>query len=232
MEIPDEDAQEETAVRPTKATGLRSVLADDFDVWQAVGGVRGLIETTAPGVVFLVAYVATREILPSVAAPLVASLLLVLIRVLQRIDVTPALGGVLGVVISAVWAGRSGEASNYFAVGLITNAAYLVGLLASLALRWPAMGLIVGFMRGDATGWRSDPAQAITRRRYVQMTWLWSALFGLRLAIQVPLFAADATAALAVAKLVMGPGLFALVAWFTWMMVRGLPPVAAGGSDN
>ena len=38
--------------------GLGAALAADFDPWAAVGGVRGLVETTVPGIIFLVVYTA------------------------------------------------------------------------------------------------------------------------------------------------------------------------------
>ena len=49
---------------PNSNSGLRSVLATDFDVWQALGGVRGLVETGAPGLIFVAVYVVTGELIP------------------------------------------------------------------------------------------------------------------------------------------------------------------------
>jgi len=210
---------------PNSNSGLRSVLATDFDVWQALGVVRGLVETGAPGLIFVAVYVVTGELIPSIVAPLIVSFVAIVARLVQRIDVMPALGGLIGIVISAVWAWRSGEATNYFATGLITNAAYLAGILLSLAVRWPALGLLIGFMRGDPTGWRTDPAQVATKKAYIRITWIWAGLFAFRILVQAPLFFSDATTLLGIARLLMGPLLFALVAWLTWLIVRKLPPV-------
>ena len=208
-----------------KHTGLNSVIAEEFDVWQALGGVRGLIETAAPGLVFIVVYVVSGELTPSIIAPVALSAACILLRLIQRIDVTPALGGLAGIAISAIWAWRSGEASNFFGMGLITNAAYLGGLLLSLAVRWPALGLLIGALRGDITSWRRDPALIGTKKAYWRITWLWCGLFAARLLVQAPLYSADSTTALGIARLVMGPFLFAFVAWLSWMMVRRLPAV-------
>ena len=106
------------------------------------------------------------------------------------------------------------------------NILLLAGILLSLAVRWPALGLLIGFMRGDPTGWRSDPTQLSTKKAYVKITWIWAGLFAFRILVQAPLFFSDATTLLGIARLLMGPLLFALVAWFTWLMVRKLPPVA------
>ena len=210
--------------------GLRAVVAQNFDVWNAIGGVRGLIETTAPGIVFVVTFIATDALIPSIAAPLIASLVLIALRLIQRLDTVPALSGLFGVAISALVAWRSGEALDYFIVGLIQNGGYAAALLISMLVRWPAMGLVVGFLRSDVTGWRSDPTQKLTKRRYWQITWLWFALFALRFLLQLPLYLLNLTTALGVVKLVMGVGPFALLIWLTWMMVRNLPPVPSEDS--
>ena len=209
--------------------GLGAALAADFDPWAAVGGVRGLVETTVPGIIFLVVYTVTKDVGLSVVAPLGVALGCLAVRLAQRIDVLPVLGGLLGIAASALWAWRTGRASDYFTLGLMTNAAYLAGLLLSLAVRWPALGLLIGFARGDATGWRSGGSddRRATRRRYAVITWMWAGLFAARLAVQTPLYYTDATEALAVVRLIMGPPVYALLAWFTWLLVRGLPPVPA-----
>lgn len=232
MGIPEhsaEDGREAPAGAPGSG-GLNAVVADSFDVLQAMGGVRGLAETVVPALLFVVVFLASGHLTASLAAPVGVSILAIVARLVQRLDVIPALSGLAGVAISVFWAYRSGEASSYFALGLVINAVYLLGLLVSVAVRWPLMGLIIGFLRGDATGWRNgphakDPVESLTRKRYWAITWLWIALFALRIAIQGPLFAAKAVAPLGVARIVMGPFLFAFVAWLSWMMVRGLPPV-------
>ena len=78
---------------PNSNSGLRSVLATDFDVWQALGGVRGLVETGAPGLIFVAVYVVTGELIPSIVAPLIVSFVAIVARLVQRIDVMPAVGG-------------------------------------------------------------------------------------------------------------------------------------------
>ena len=69
------------------------------------------------------------------------------------------------------------------------------------------------------------PERAKTRTRYTQITWMWAGLFAARLAVQLPLYLVKNTEVLGVARLAMGPFLFAIIAWFSWMLVRGLPPV-------
>lgn len=223
------DTQEQTPGR-TKQGALASVVADEFNIRQAMGGARGVAETIIPPLLFIVLYLVTDTVTIPAVASLVIALGAIVVRLIQKIDVVPALSGFLAVAISALWALKSGQASNYFILGIITNCVYLAIILFSLLARWPLMGLLIGFLRGDATGWRNGelahtPEQRLTRRRYWHITWLWAGLFAVRLLVQVPLFITKAIAPLAAARIVMGPFLFAFIAWLTWMIVRSLPPV-------
>lgn len=201
--------------------GLAVVVAEDFSVWQAVGGIRGLTETVLPSVLFVIVFTITGETLTAVLTAVAVVILSLGVRLFQRIDLTPALGGALGVAISGIWAWRSGEAENYFAIGLWTNGAYLAALLISLLATWPLIGVAVALLRGEDQSWRTDPEQAPRKRRYYTATWLWVGLFAVRLAVQLPLYLADdRVEALGIARIIMGPFLFALVAWLTWMLCR------------
>lgn len=214
--------------------GLAAVVADDFSVWQAVGGIRGLTETVLPSILFITVFTATGETIPAVIGAVVVVVLSLGVRLFQRIDLTPALGGAVGVAISAVWAWRSGEAENFFAIGLWTNGAYLTVLLISILATWPLIGVAVALLRGEDQSWRTDPAQAARRRRYYTATWLWVCLFGTRLAVQLPLYLADdQVGALGIARIIMGPFLFALVAWLTWVLCREPEnQIVIGASDS
>ena len=217
---------EAAAAAALKKPGVMSVItSEEFNVMEALGGWRGLAESVIPTVVFLITFV----IYDTLEKPLIISasvaVALTLLRLIQRKDVMPALGGLLAMAISAIWAWRTGEASNYFVWGLITNGAYLAVILGSLAARWPVIGVAISFLRGENFGWRKEPERAKTRTRYTQITWMWAGLFAARLAVQLPLYLVKNTEVLGVARLAMGPFLFAIIAWFSWMLVRGLPPV-------
>lgn len=223
------------------ARGVRALTAEQFSVSEAVGGVRGMIEAVAPGLVFVVVYVATMELTPALVASVAVALVAVVARLVQRTPVTQAFGGMLGVAIGVVWAWRSGDASDYFVWGLWVNTIYLVPLLVSILVRWPVVGLVVEGLRAGfgttavqdenvqvraalsrwARSWRSDP---VRMRRYAIATWLWVALFAVRLAVQVPLYFQGSVGWLGTARLVMGLPLWALVLWLTWVLVRRTSP--------
>ena len=201
--------------------GLRAVTGEEFSFADAIGGVRGLVESTVPGLVFVVVFVVTRELTPALVASFAVALAAVIVRLVQRTPVTQAFSGMLGIAVGVAWAWWSGRAQDFFAGGLLANVGYLVAMVVSIAVRWPAVGVVVGLLRGEDTSWRTDPARAHERRRFVWATWVIAAVFALRLAVQVPLYLAgeDAVAALGTAKLAMGVPLFALGLWVTWLLV-------------
>lgn len=213
--------------QPAGASGIRQVLGEDFSLAESIGGVRGLVESMAPGLVFVVVFVATRELTPPLVASLAVAVAAMVLRLVQRTPITQAAGGLVGVVIGVVWAWRSGEAEDYFAWGLWTNAAYVVALVGALLARWPAVGVVVALLRGQDMSWRTDPAQAPRRSRYVLATWLWVAMFLVRLAVQVPLYLSAEVAWLGTARLVMGLPLWGLTLWATWVLVREREPAGA-----
>lgn len=199
--------------------GVRALVVEEFSLVDAIGGARGLVESVLPGLVFVVVFVATRDLVPALVAASVCAVVAVVVRLVQRTPVTQALSGVIGIGVGVVWAALTGRAEDFFAGGLLVNVGYLVGTAVSALVGWPVVGVLVTLLRGGAMDWRTDPAQAGIRRRYAWATWLWAGMFGLRLLVQVPFYVAGDVAALGTAKLVMGVPLFALVLWFTWLLV-------------
>lgn len=207
--------------------GLRQVLGEDFSLAEAVGGPRGVVEAIAPGLVFVVAYVLTGNLLVPLVLSLVSALGATVARLVARTPVTQALSGLVGVLVGVLWAWQSGRAEDYFALGLWTNAAYAAGLLLSVVVRWPAVGVVVALLRSESFAWRSDPALRGRYRRYGAATWLWVGMFAARIAVQLPLYLQAEVAWLGTARLVMGVPLWGLTLWATWVLLRRPAPARA-----
>lgn len=185
-------------------------------LWAAVGKTRGVVEAVVPGVGFLVVYTITGDVVWSVSAPVVVAVLFILARLLQRSPTMPAVAGLVGIAASAGVALFSGRAEDNFLLGLVVNAVWVVGLLVSVVLRRPLVGVIAGVLSGDSV-WSGSVA---TQRIALLTTWMWIGVFSLRLVVQVPLFLAGEVATLAITKLVMGVPLYAIALWFTWLLLR------------
>lgn len=185
---------------------------------QAMGGLRGLIESILPGLAFVVVYTITASLVPSVIIPIVIAVAFVVARIVARQPYTSALIGVLGIALSAGVALVTGRAQDNFVPGFFVNAAFLVALLISLVVRWPLIGVIASFITtSEGSQWRSNRAKF---RVAVIGTIIWIGLFGLRLAVELPLYFANATQALGALKLVLGVPLYAATLWVTWLLVR------------
>jgi hypothetical protein len=182
----------------------------------AIGGVRGLVESILPGLGFLVTYTITQNLVPSVLAPLGLAVVFIIVRVLTRQPVTTALAGALGIGISAALALLTGNANDNFVPGFFINGGVLLVMIVSLLARRAFVGVLVGLLLGD-DDWRRNAAKM---RVAAVATVLWATLSAVRLAVQVPLYLAGSTEALAATKLVMGVPLYAMLLWVTWLLVR------------
>jgi hypothetical protein len=215
-------------------SGLGALARDEklqaSDVLVAVGGVRGILEALLPGLVFLVTYTvltsfvgmaAQPALIPSLAASVGLAVIFTLVRIATKGQPTQAIAGLVGVLLSAALALWTGDARDNYVLGFFTNGGYALALLVSIAVRWPVIGLIVGFLMGDGTNWRGD------RRKYrvaQGLTLAWIGFFAVRLLVQVPLYLADNVQALGATRLLMGVPLYALMLVLTWLIVRAVYP--------
>jgi hypothetical protein len=183
----------------------------------AMGGVRGLVESILPGLAFLVAYTITQQLVPSVLIPLGLAAVFVIIRLVTRQPWTSAIAGVIGIALSAGLALLTGRAEDNFVPGFIINGVSLTVLVISLVVRWPLVGVIASLITGEGSAWKSDRAKV---KVATIATLLWCGLFALRLAVELPLYFAGNTQALATLKLILGVPLYAVMLWVTWLLVR------------
>lgn len=184
---------------------------------KAMGGVRGLVESILPGLAFLVIFTITHELVISVLVPVALAMVFVIVRAITRTPWTSALAGVIGLALSAGLALITGNAADNFVLGFFLNGAFLLALVVSLIVRWPLIGVIVSLIRSEGGAWREDRAKF--RVAFIASL-LWIGLFALRLGVELPLYFADNTAALATLKLILGVPLYAGMLWVTWLLVR------------
>ena len=206
--------------------------SEDFSWSDALGGTRGVIEATAPGLVFVIVFVATRALVPTLVAASCVALLACVLRLVQRQGLQQALSGLFGVAIGVIFAAATGRGENYFAWGIATNVAMALAFALSVLLRRGLVAQFYGPLMGLAKGWQSDPARADLARRCNLLTWMWAGIFAARVAVQAPLWLGGQVAALGIAKLALGLPLFALGAWATWWGLRGYSSSSEDASDS
>jgi hypothetical protein len=206
---------------------LASLVANEkltgANLFSAIGGVRGVVESTAPGFLFLVVFTVTGDLFPSVIAPVIVAIAILLTRLVQRLPVLPAISGGIGIALSAGFALWTGRAEDNFVGGFIINSISMVVMLVSILIRRPLIGIVTNLLVSENPA-RTSP---IVRRAAYLATIVWAGFFGLRLAVQFPLYLAQATAALAATKLLMGLPMYAALLWVTWLMMRSALYAAA-----
>lgn len=231
-----------------RRTGLGTIESERFDAMAAVGGWRGILESVVPTLVFVfVMAVRPTALVVALVSSLVVSAVGLGARLVQRQSPAQVLGGIVLVLVSALWAWYSGEASNFYATGLMINAAWLVACLVSLLVGWPIIGAFITLWHrvtdesagnDDADGskksesadsdltvgpsaWRTESALRNVRLRYHAGTWVLTLMFALRLVVEVPLYLAgeQAVSYLGVARLILGLPLYAVTLWFIWLLV-------------
>ncbi|MFO7689316.1 MAG: DUF3159 domain-containing protein, partial [Cryobacterium sp.] len=69
---------------------------------KTMGGIRGLVEAVLPGLVFLVTYTITRDLLPALIAPVIIGLVFAALRIKRRETLSQAVGGLVVIAFSAV----------------------------------------------------------------------------------------------------------------------------------
>lgn len=187
---------------------------------EAMGGPLGITESALPSVAFVIAYTAGMETTPAALVAVALAAVSAVARVIRKQTPQFAIAGVIGVGISAWIAHRTGEARNFFVLGLVANVAYAAIAFGSIAVRWPLVGVIVAGFGDSQSGWREDPRKM---RAYRDASLMWGALFTIRLIVQVPLYIANLPGVLGTVKTIMGLPLFGLGVWLSWLILQRIP---------
>jgi hypothetical protein len=185
-----------------------------------IGGWSGALITAVPTTVFVIVNVASSLRIAIIAA-VGSALALALYRLARKQPVQQALSGLLGVVIAALIAARTGQERGYFLLGIITSFVYAVPFAISVAVRRPLVGLAWEFL--DPTPIDDDVPWY--RRRPLLLAYTWStlaatAVFLVRGIVQLTLYRQNATGWLAFARIAMGYPLFVAAIAFSFLIVR------------
>jgi len=184
---------------------------------KAIGGWRGLIDSALPSMLFILIFVFQKNLNNALIASLVLGGVLLIIRLFERKSLTQVFSGFIGLSISVFLTWRTKDASNFFLTGIVTNGIYGFFLLISVLIRKPLIGYLVGSLVGDTSGWLKHP---LLVRAYTTVTWLWVAVFGLRLLVQIPLYLNENIALLGTVKIFMGWPLYLFAVWLTYQIVQ------------
>jgi hypothetical protein len=217
------------ADRSKRSTAMRETYRQQMIA--SIGGWSGALITAVPTIVFVIVNV-TASLRIAVLAAVASAFLLAGYRLLRKQPVQQALSGLIGVVIGALIAARTGEARGYFLFGIITSFLYAVPFAISVVVRRPLIGLLWEFL---------DPTPSVTgawrRVRPLLRAYTWATLaatlvFLARGIVQLILYGEKATGWLAFARIAMGYPLFIAAVGFAFLVVtRARRRLAAEASE-
>ncbi len=187
-----------------------------------LGGRKGALDASLPPVAFGIGWFAGGSSIGwGSAAAVAVSIVVGAVRIGRGGRPGAVLVSLAAVVVAALIALYTGRAVDFFLPQLLSNVASALAWAVSIVVRWPLLGVVVGFVLGQRTRWRSDPALV---RAYSRASWVWVAQYLIRVVVFGALWTADAVVALSVARVVLSwPLVLATLVVSGWVLYRCLP---------
>ncbi|CAL9397137.1 hypothetical protein SUDANB6_01380 [Streptomyces sp. enrichment culture] len=190
-------------------------------LFEAFGGVRGMIETVLPGLLFVTTYTINKDLHLSAIAALAVSLVLVVVRLATKKTVKHAFSGVFGVAFGVVFAMMTDNAKDFYLPGMLytlgLGLAYIVTTLAGV----PLIGLILGPVFKENLSWRTrNPGR---KKAYEKASWAWGLILLAKCAILFPLYWWADTTQLGWVLVALKIPPFLLAVWLTWVFLAKAP---------
>ncbi|MET8682406.1 DUF3159 domain-containing protein [Streptomyces sp. NPDC004647] len=217
MTSPDKQTDQDAG---SEGEGARAVT--EAALFEAFGGVRGMVETTVPGLVFVAIYTVNRDIHFSAIAALGLSLLLGAARLAGKGTLKHAFSGVFGVAFGAIFAMMSGDAKNFYLPGMLYTLGLAVAYIVTSVVGYPLLGLILGPVFKENLSWRKrNPGR---RRAYTKASYAWGLILLAKSAILFPLYWWGDATQLGWVKVALGIPPFLLAVYLTWIFLAKAPP--------
>jgi hypothetical protein len=216
----DKRTTDQTDQPPHDAAASKA--AADTALLQAFGGAWGMVDTTLPGLVFVLVYTIHRDIHIAAIAALGLSFVLALVRLVRRQTLKHAFSGVFGVAFGAVFAMMSGDAKNFYLPGMLYTLGLAVAYVVSALVGFPLLGLLLGPILKENLSWRDrNPGR---RTAYTKATWAWGVILLAKSAVLFPLYVWGNATQLGWVKVALGIPPFLLAVYLTWIFLAKAPP--------
>ncbi|REK86445.1 DUF3159 domain-containing protein [Streptomyces inhibens] len=177
---------------------------------------RAAVVEVAPIFGFTVSFALTHQLTVALVLALAAAAGVCVYRVVRGESVWRALA-VLGLVcVQGTLAATTGEATNFFLPNLVMHSVLALANAVLLLLGWPPMGLVVGLITKERTGWRRC---RVRRRAFSKGNLVILTASLAMLAIQLPLYLSGQAVALGTAD-AFGPLVLALSMLLGWRVYR------------
>ncbi|GHF54857.1 MULTISPECIES: DUF3159 domain-containing protein [Streptomyces] len=207
--------------RQEQGPGSDARAATEAALFEAFGGVRGMVETTVPGLVFVAFYTVKRDIHLAAIAALGLSLVLGVARLVSRDTLKHAFSGVFGVAFGAVFAMMSGDAKNFYLPGMLYTLGLAVAYIVTALAGFPLLGVILGPLFKENLSWRTrNPGR---KTAYTKASWAWGLILLAKSAILFPLYWWGDATQLGWVKVALGIPPMLLSVYLTWIFLAKAP---------
>ncbi|PWJ04618.1 DUF3159 domain-containing protein [Streptomyces sp. NWU49] len=204
----------------TSADDARAVT--EAALFEAFGGVRGMVETVLPGLLFVSIYTVNKDLHMSAIAALAVSLVLVVVRLVMKDTVKHAFSGVFGVGFGVVFAMMTGNAKDFYLPGMLYTLGLALAYIITAMAGVPLIGLMLGPVFRENLSWRTrNPGR---KKAYTKASWAWGLILLGKSGILFPLYWWADTTQLGWVLVALKIPPFLLAVYLTWVFLAKAPP--------
>ncbi|MFD7921873.1 DUF3159 domain-containing protein [Streptomyces sp. NPDC059740] len=190
-------------------------------LFEAFGGVRGMVETVVPGLLFVSIFTVNKDLKSSAIAALAVSLVLGVARLVRRDTVKHAFSGVFGVAFGVVFAMMTGNAKDFYLPGMLYTLGLALTYILTTVAGVPLLGLILGPVFKENLSWRTrNPGR---KKAYAKSSWAWGLILLAKCAILFPLYWWADTTQLGWILIALKIPPFLLAVWLTYVFLAKAP---------
>lgn len=215
-----------TGTGPESGTGadgeaVASRAVTEAALFEAFGGVRGLVETTLPGLVFITIYTINKDIHFAALTALAISAVLGVTRLIRRDTVKHAFSGVFGVAIGVLFAMMTGNAKDFYLPGMFYTLGLALAYLITAAAGVPLLGLVLGPVFKENLSWRKrNPGR---KKAYTKASYAWGLILLGKCAVLFPLYLWGDTTRFGWVTVALKIPPFLLAVYLTWIFLAKAP---------
>ncbi len=204
----------------TSADDARAVT--EAALFEAFGGVRGMVETVLPGLLFVSIYTVNKDLHMSAIAALAVALVMVVVRLARKDTVKHAFSGVFGVAFGVVFAMMTGNAKDFYLPGMLYTLGLALAYIVTAMAGVPLIGLMLGPVFRENLSWRTrNPGR---KKAYTKASWAWGLILLGKCAILFPLYWWADTTQLGWVLVALKIPPFLLAVYLTWVFLAKAPP--------
>lgn len=214
-----------TSVNGTPAVEPEEEALPSFSeqVAQQLGGIRGMVESSVPVIVFVLVNIIW-SLTPAVVASVAGAVGIAIYRLSRKEPIRHALNGLFGIAIGAIIAYRTGEPQDFYLPGILLSLAYGLAMIASVIWRRPLVGWLWSLVVDlGSTRWRENEG---LRRTFGWLTLVWAATYLVKVAVNCAVYFSDSltsdekSSILGVMRILLGFPPYALLLALTIWSVR------------